>query len=334
MSNGFLGAPPVQCSGLPTYDQLTAVTTGSVGSRECMDKLYGSPPMGQSMDHHQTQHQSHHHHQQQQQLQQRQTGDDNMEKCHIDAAGVQQPYLALVPDVQFQVKSSSSPPVSNGLKIEDMKSEYDSDVPRQTVLMWGTCVGDASSPPNGQPPGGENGGSNSNDGSGGGVNGSGGGGTGGGSGGGANDGGAGVTGGSASGGGAANAGSARDGATGDLRTSPQTNGHPPSPYVQRKKMSTPAPPLQQPPTSESLCSKLCAQKDGVPDTPPSPAVVTTATEYTNHHHYHHHNQYRHHHHHQPHHLTGGPEVWTSPNSHPPPPQPPPPHHFYAYHHHQ
>lgn len=355
MGNSFLDigsrAPPVQCSGLPTYDQLTAVTTATVGVRECGEKLYGSPPVV-SMDHHQQQHQQHHqnqhhqhHHQQQLQQQQHQTDDDNMGKCHMDAATAAaaglQPYLLPLCDVQFRTKNSS-PPVANGLKIEDVKSEYgmqssDSDVPRQTVLMWGTCVGDSSSlssPPNGQSPGGGGGGgngsNNSNGGGGGGVNGSGGG-TGGGSAGANGTGAAGVGtsvagNGSGSGGGA---GTSVDGANGDPRTSPQANGHPPSPYVQQKKMSPPAPPLQPPTSGQSdpLC-KSRLQTD-TSDTPPSPsaaaAAASVASAYANHHH---HYQY---HHHQQHHLTGGPEVWTSPQAHPPPP---PPHHFYAYHHHQ
>lgn len=341
MGNGFLDisprAPPVQC-GLPTYDQLTAVTSSAVSGRECVDKLYGSPPVV-SMDHqHQQQQQhNHHHHHHQHHQQHQQSGEDSMGKCHMDptaiavASGL--PYLAPLCDVQFRTKSSP-PPVPNGIKIEDTKTEYgmqssDSDVPRQTVLMWGTCVGDSSSssPPNQSPGGGGgNGGNNNGGGGGGGVNG--------------NGGGSGVGG---SGGGDANGGddvgvqigvsgcTGGDGAGGDPRTPPQTNGHPPSPYMQRKKMSPPAPP--QPPTSgpsDSLC-KSHLQTD-MPDTPPSP-TTTAAVAYANHHHYHHHNQYHHHHHHQQHHLTGGPEVWTPPHAHPPPPPQPPPH-FYAYHHHQ
>ncbi|VVC37158.1 Hypothetical protein CINCED_3A013616 [Cinara cedri] len=242
MGNGFLDisprAPPVQC-GLPTYDQLTAVTSATVSGRECVEKLYGSPPVI-SMEHHHQQQQHHHHHHQQQQQQQhhqqhQQSGEDNMDKCHMDVATVAAaaglPYLAPLCDVQFRTKSSS-PPVSNGLKIEDTKTEYgmqssDSDVPRQTVLMWGT-------------------------------------------------------------------------------TSPQTNGHPPSPYMQQKKMSPPAPP--QPPTSgpsDPLC-KSHLQTD-MPDTPPSPTAAVAAAAAA---------------------------VWTPPHAHPPPPPQPPPHHFYAYHHHQ
>ncbi|KAL4099095.1 hypothetical protein QTP88_023582 [Uroleucon formosanum] len=348
MGNGFLDISPrgpVQC-GLPTYDQLTTVTTATVGSRECGDKLYGSPPVV-SMDHQQQQqqhlHHHHHHHQQQQQQQQQQSGEENIGKCHMDtsaAAAAGLPYLVPLCDVQFRTKSSS-PPVPNGLKIEDSKSEYgmqstDSDVPRQTVLMWGTCVGDSSSssPPNQSPGGGGNGVNNNNGGGGGGV----GGGVNG-SGSGTGGGGAGCANGGAGGGasvtGNVGNGSAGGDGGGDSRTSPQINGHPPSPYVQRKKMSPPAP--QQPSTgspSDQLCKSH--QQVDMPDTPPSPTVAAAAAAaaaaaYANHHHYHHQNQYHHHHHHQQHHMTGGPEVWTPPHAHPPPP---PPHHFYAYHHHQ
>ncbi|XP_060864988.1 aryl hydrocarbon receptor protein 1 isoform X2 [Metopolophium dirhodum] len=353
MGNGFLDISPrgpVQC-GLPTYDQLTTVATATVGGRECSDKLYGSPPVV-SMDHQQQQqqhlHHHHHHHQQQQHQQQQhqqqqQSGEDNIGKCHMDtstAAAAGLPYLVPLCDVQFRTKSSS-PPVPNGLKIEDSKSEYgmqssDSDVPRQTVLMWGTCVGDSSSssPPNQSPGGGGNGVNNNNGGGGGGV----GGGVNG-SGSGTGGGGAGCANGGAGGGasvtGNVGSGSAGGDGGGDPRTSPQINGHPPSPYAQRKKMSPPAP--QQPPTgspSDQLCKSH--QQADMPDTPPSPTVAAAAAAaaaaaYANHHHYHHQNQY-HHHHHQQHHMTGGPEVWTPPHAHPPPP-PPPPHHFYAYHHH-
>ncbi|XP_025413091.1 aryl hydrocarbon receptor-like isoform X4 [Sipha flava] len=334
MGNGFLDissrGPPVQC-GLPTYDQLTTVSTAAVSGRECVDKLYGSPPMV-SMEHHQQQqqqHQQHHqnHHHQQQQQQQQQSNEDNMSKCHMDvttAAAAGLPYLVPLCDVQFRTKSSSSPPVPNGVKIEDTKSEYgiqssDSDVPRQTVLMWGTCIGDSSSssPPNQSPGGGSGNGGSS-------INGGGGG-----------SGGGGPTGASSGGGGGVVSvtGSSGDGGGAEPRMSPQTNGHPPSPYMQQKKMSPPAPPLQPPTSGPSvpLC-KSHLQPD-IPDTPSSPtaavaAAAAAAAAYANHHHYHHHNQYHHHHHHQQHHLTGGPEVWTPPHAHPPPP-----HHFYAYHNH-
>ncbi|XP_050525781.1 hypoxia-inducible factor 3-alpha isoform X2 [Daktulosphaira vitifoliae] len=204
MGHGFLDInprAPVQC-GLPMYDQLTTV----IGNRDC-DKVYGSPPMDQQ---HQQQHGG-------------STTEDGMSKCMDQGA----PYLIPLSDVQFRIKSSS--PTPNGLKIEDSKSEYDmpsdSDAPRQTVLMWGTCVGNSTSP--NQSPGGGSGG----------------------------------------------------GDGGNSRTPPQINGHPPSPYLQQKKMSSP--------TSETLKSL----QTELPDTPPSPA-------YSNHH-------YHHHQYHQ--HLTGGAE---------------------------
>ncbi|XP_050441428.1 aryl hydrocarbon receptor protein 1 isoform X1 [Adelges cooleyi] len=142
MGHGFLDinprAPPVQC-GLPTYDQLTAVA----GNRDC-DKLYGSPPVSMEQQHQQ----------QQQQQQQQGSAENDVSKCMDQGT----PYLIPLCDVQFRVKSSS--PIPNGLKIEDSKSEYgmqsDSDAPRQTVLMWGTCVGNSSTSPN-QSPGGSGG---------------------------------------------------------------------------------------------------------------------------------------------------------------------------------